>query len=69
MQRPDKYLPWLLKSFLRSPRTAREVMQEFDCCKPTAYKRLRAVGAVRLREHTREGSRGPKSVLWTLPVP
>lgn len=65
MKRPEKYLPWLLKSFLRKPRTAREVMERFDCCKPTAYRRLWRVGARRTGK-VREGDRGPESRLWEL---
>ena len=63
MKRPDKYLPWLLKSFLRSPRTAREVAARFRCSLPTAYKRLRGVGASR-GPAVRQGARGPESWLW-----
>lgn len=67
MKRPDYYLPWILKSYLRTPRTALDVMDRFGCCKPTAYERLRAVGARKLTVRKRQGLKGPRSALWVCP--
>jgi hypothetical protein len=67
MQRPDKYLPWLLKSFLRSPHSAREVSEKFECTAATALRRLRNVGARQSLACVRQGKRGPESAMWVIP--
>jgi hypothetical protein len=67
MQRPDKYLPWLLKSFLRSPHSAREVSEKFGGTAATALRRLRKVGACPSSVCVRQGKRGSESAMWVIP--
>jgi predicted DNA-binding transcriptional regulator AlpA len=54
-----------LRKFLKTARTADDVCEMFGISRPTAYRRLRIVGAKGVK-HVRQGATGPQSIAWRL---
>lgn len=52
--------------YLRTPRTARDVMARFGVTKPTAYALIRAAGAKHYAL-THQATTGPAASLWIVP--
>lgn len=60
----EKTLIKLATLLKRGPLTAREIAKALDCCKPIAYKRLRALkkrGVVLFETPAPRSSTGPKA--------
>lgn len=56
-----------LATYLAEPRTAREIMDELKCSKPTAYARVKALedcGVVVRYGSVRDGAHGPRAVTF-----
>lgn len=68
----DAYLDTLdhLAALLRRyPMTAKQIATRYDCCKPIAYARIRALkqrGEKLLKTKVRESATGPKSVAYSI---